>query len=96
MGYHLTFARRYAKDFKRLSDINKKHVNKALDELMKDPHYPALRTKHLHSESDLFESSVNMDIRLLWCYQGDEEIEVLEVGHHDVLDRYAHEGRHER
>ena len=31
--------------------------------------------------------SVNMGIRIIWFYEGDEIIMLLDVGHHDILDK---------
>jgi mRNA-degrading endonuclease YafQ of YafQ-DinJ toxin-antitoxin module len=53
-----------------------------------DPHHPALRTKHIHAERGLFESSANMDIRIIWHYQETDAIALLDVGHHDILKKY--------
>jgi mRNA-degrading endonuclease YafQ of YafQ-DinJ toxin-antitoxin module len=40
--------------------------------------------------SGKYESSVSMDIRILWRFDEDEDniIVALDVGHHDVLKRY--------
>ncbi len=37
---------------------------------------------------DLFECSVNMDIRIIWYYEDDKLIILVDVGHHDILDQY--------
>jgi mRNA-degrading endonuclease RelE of RelBE toxin-antitoxin system len=92
----VTFAHKFDKDLKHLGEVDRKHVRKALAEMEKDPHYPGLRTKHVHAELGLYESSANMDVRILWCYRDDETIETLEVGHHDVLHTYMHGTHHER
>jgi len=88
MTYRLSYSHHFEKGFKTLSKDEQAHVKKALAELVKDPHYSALRTKHLHSAHDLFESSANMDIRIIWHHQDDETIALLDVGHHDILKKY--------
>ena len=50
--------------------------------------HPSLRTKRIQGSSYLFECSVNMDIRIIWHYEGDEIILLLDIGHHGILDRY--------
>ena len=88
MAYQLMYSHHFDKAMKALSKSEKEHVEKALVEMEKDPHYSALRTKHLHSAHDLFESSANMDIRIIWHHQGEDTIGVLDVGHHDILKKY--------
>jgi len=29
-----------------------------------------------------------MDIRIIWYYEGDKLIILVDVGHHDILDQY--------
>lgn len=35
----------------------------------------------------MFEFSVNMDIRVIWEYDGETLILLLDIGHHDILTR---------
>jgi mRNA-degrading endonuclease YafQ of YafQ-DinJ toxin-antitoxin module len=62
---------------------------KTVSILERDPFYPSLRTKKMKGCDDNFESSVNMDIRILWEFDDDEKnvIVALDVGHHDVLKK---------
>ena len=39
------------------------------------------------TDNDLFECSVNLDIRIIWFYEGEQLILLLDVGHHDMLDK---------
>ena len=50
--------------------------------------YPSLRCKRIQGMEDLFECSVNMDIRIIWSYEGDTLILLLDVGHHDILRQF--------
>ncbi len=34
------------------------------------------------------ECSVNMDIRILWYYENDRVILLIDIGHHDILKRF--------
>ena len=38
--------------------------------------------------TDLFEFSVNMDVRVIWQYDGDTIILLLDIGHHDILNQF--------
>ena len=50
--------------------------------------HPSLRTKRIKGSSSLLECSVNMDIRIIWHYEGKELILFLDIGHHDILNHY--------
>ncbi|MDR0983866.1 MAG: cytotoxin [Ruminococcus sp.] len=52
------------------------------------PLHPSLRSKHIQGSNGIFESSVNMDIRLIWKYDEDKIILMLDIGHHDILSSY--------
>lgn len=53
--------------------------------LVQDPFYPSLRTKKVQGLVDVFEMSVNMDIRILWKYEDRVIILLLDVGHHKQI-----------
>lgn len=36
----------------------------------------------------MWESSVNMDIRIIWFYENNEIILLLDIGHHDILNKF--------
>lgn len=55
--------------------------------LQTNPYYPSLGTKKIKGFQDLFECSVNMDIRILWKYEGADIIITLDVGHHSIVDK---------
>lgn len=56
--------------------------------LAENPSHPSLRTKRIQGTADLFECSINMDIRIIWFYEGDKMIILLDVGHHDILKQF--------
>jgi len=58
---------------------------KKLELLSHDPAHPSLRTKRIKGTDKLYECSVNMDIRIIWYYEGKTMIILLDVGHHDIL-----------
>ena len=83
--FELRPTRAFAKNRSKLSRKHQEAVDKKLFILAKDPHYPSLRTKKYKSEDGVWESSVNMSIRILWRYEGDKIILLNNVGHHDIL-----------
>ena len=88
MAYQITFTKRFEKHFKYLNSQEKKQLHNKLQLLSENPMHPSLRTKHIKGTKNLFECSVNMDIRIIWYYEGDKIIILIDVGHHDILDQY--------
>ena len=88
MAYKITYTKRFLKNFKRLKAAEKAQLKKKLELLMQDPLYPSLRTKRIQGTASLFEFSVNMDVRVIWEYEGDTLILLLDIGHHDILDQF--------
>lgn len=88
MGYTLTFTPRFQKHFKKLTAQEKKILKNKLEILAQDPYHPSLRTKRIQGTSDLFECSANMDIRIIWYYENNKMIILLDVGHHDILKEF--------
>lgn len=73
---------------KKLNANERSQLKKKLELLMQDPLYPSLRTKRIQGTTDLFEFSVNMDVRVIWEYDGETLILLLDIGHHDILDQF--------
>ena len=88
MAYKITFTKRFVKNMKRLSAAERTQLKKKLELLMQDPLYPSLRTKRIQGTTDLFKFSVNMDVRVIWQYDGDTIILLLDIGHHDILNQF--------
>ena len=84
--YKLKYTRQFEKDLKRLSQSEQRAVAAKLRLLVQNPFYPSLRTKKVQGIDDVFEMSVNMDIRILWRYENGVILLLLDVGHHqDIL-----------
>ncbi len=84
--YDLKYTKEFKKGLKRLSKAEKKATAQKLKILVQNPFYPSLRTKKVQGFVDIFEMSVNMDIRILWRYEDGTIILLLEIGHHkDIL-----------
>ena len=74
--------------FEEVNANERSQLKKKLELLMQDPLYPSLRTKRIQGTTDLFEFSVNMDVRVIWEYDGETLILLLDIGHHDILDQF--------
>lgn len=88
MAYQFTFTSRFQKHLKALTTQGKKQLMKKLERLAENPMHPSLRTKRVQGTVDLFECSINMDIRIIWYYESDKIIILVDVGHHDILKQY--------
>ncbi|AZR01489.1 hypothetical protein V3M78_02085 [Trueperella pyogenes] len=84
MPCQLVLERRFVKNYKKLSKIERKLVDTKLRILADNPWHPSLRTKKIRS-TDEFECSVNMDIRIAFFFEGNAIVILLDIGHHDIL-----------
>lgn len=88
MGFQIAFSDKFRKSYRKLSDIEQSQVKSKVRILAENPMHPSLRTKRIQGSNRLFECSVNMDIRIIWHYDGERIILLLDVGHHSILSRY--------
>ena len=88
MPYQFTYTQRFQKHFKSLTAQEKKQIMKKLNLLAQNPAHPSLRTKRIQGTEELYESSINMDIRIIWYYENDTMIILVDVGHHDIFKQY--------
>jgi addiction module RelE/StbE family toxin len=88
MAYQFTFTNRFQKHYKTLSIQEKNQVQKKLELLSTNPSHPSLRTKRIRGTDTLYECSVNMDIRIIWYYEGNVMIILVDIGHHDILKQF--------
>ena len=88
MSFRITFSDSFQKAYKKLSGIERRQVQTKIRTLSENPMYPSLRTKRIQGSKNLFECSVNMDIRIIWHYDGEEMILLLDIGHHKILNCY--------
>ena len=88
MSYQFTFTERFQKHYQALTSLEKKLLRKKLELLAENPSYPSLRTKRIQGTDKLYECSVNMDIRMIWYYEGNTMIIIVDVGHHDILRQF--------
>ncbi len=83
--YKLKYSKTFEKDLKELTPDEQKAVSRKLKLLVQNPFYPSLRTKKVQGLDNIFEMSVNMDIRILWKYENGVIILLLDVGHHKEI-----------
>jgi len=88
MAYQFTFTQRFQKHYKALTAQEKKQLMRKLKLLAENPMHPSLRTKRIQGTDDLYECSVNMSIRIVWYYEEDKMIILVDVGHHDILKQF--------
>ena len=88
MKFEFAYSKKFKKHYSKLSANEKKQVADKLILLSKSPTHPSLRTKRIQGTERLFESSVNMDVRIIWYYEGDKLIALVDVGHHDILKQF--------
>ena len=87
MPYQITYTKRFKKHYQKLTAAEKKQIKAKVALLSENPLYPSLRTKRIQGTDDLFECSVNMDIRIIWYYEHERLILLLDVGHHNILNK---------
>lgn len=84
----ITYTDRFHKHYKKLSEAEKTQFKTRLAVFVDNPMHPSLRTKRIKGTDDLFEFSVNMDIRVIWYYEDAALVALIDIGHHDVLRKY--------
>ena len=83
--YKLKYTKELEKNLKKLSPVEQKAVASKLKLLVQNPFDPSLRTKKVQGLDNVFEMSVNMDIRILWKHENGIIILLLDVGHHEDI-----------
>jgi len=88
MTRQFTFSQRFQKSFIALTAQEKKQLKNKLKLLAQNPIHPSLRTKRIQGTDGLYESSINMDIRVIWYFEDNATIILADVGHHDILKQF--------
>jgi mRNA interferase RelE/StbE len=86
--YKLLLTENFEKAFNDLTKKEQSLFYKKMRLFVEDILHPSFRTKKLRGQEDLYESSINMDIRIIWYFEGDELIVLIDIGHHDILNKY--------
>jgi len=87
MTYEILFSTRFKKSFSKLQDNEKKLFYNKLSLFVENHKHPSLRKKKIKGSEILFESSINMSIRVVWTYQNENLILMIDIGHHDILNK---------
>ena len=84
----ITYSDRFMRHYKKLSAQEKDLFRQKLELFVLNPYHPSLRVKRIQGTDNLFEFSINMDIRVIWFYEGDSLVALIDIGHHDILRAY--------
>ena len=88
MSFKLVPDKKFIKNYAKLTSTERKQTDKKLILLADNPLHPSLRTKRIRGTASLYESSVNMDVRLIWHWEQEIIILMLDIGHHSILNQY--------
>ena len=88
MGYSLTFSSNFQKHYKIFTAKQKKQIHNKLELLCENPAHPSLRVKKIKGTASFWEMSVNMDIRIIFEFEGETIIILADIGHHDILRKF--------
>lgn len=82
----ITITQRFKRSFQKLSENEQLSFQKKLSLLLQNPiapFYPSLRIKKIQGTSNIFECSINRDIRMTWQYCQTDSILLRNIGKHD-------------
>ena len=77
--YEIEYTSRFKKAFNKLTDVEQALFYNKMKVFIENTLHPSLRTKRIQGQKDLFESSINMDIRIIWYFKDDELIVLVEL-----------------
>ena len=86
--YKITYTERFKKSFNKLTTVEQKQFQSKMKIFVENIMHPSLRTKKIQGQEDLYESSINMDIRIIWYLENDILIVLVDIGHHDILKSF--------
>lgn len=79
------YSERFIKHYQKLTKKEQTQVKNKIILFKQDITHPSLRTHRMQGYTNRYEFSVNMDIRVIWQYEGDNIIALVDIGHHDIL-----------
>lgn len=88
MSYRIAISKSFRKAFNKLTAEEKECTANKIKILAENPLHPSLRVKKIKGSDGLFECSVSMDIRIIWYYENTTLILLLDIGHHNILNKY--------
>ena len=81
----ISFTNQFIKAYDKLTKVEQTLVDRKIILFKENIMHPSLRVKKIKGYKNRFEFSVNMDIRVIWKYDGDNIVVFLDVGHHDII-----------
>src|SRR5690606_33580588 len=78
---------RFKKSFSKLHVQEKKIFYNKLSLFIENHRHPSLRTKKIKGSEILYESSINISIRVIWTYKNEKLIFMIDIGYHDILNK---------
>ena len=85
--YKLTYTDRFQKAFRNLTINEQNQFQNKMKLFIENVLHPSLRTKKIKDNKNLYESSINMDIKIIWFFENEELIVLVDIGHHDILKK---------
>ena len=86
--YKLAYTERFKKAFNDLTNNEQIQFQNKMKLFVENVLHPSLRTKKIKGQKDLYESSINMDIRIIWYFENEELIILVDIGNHDILKKF--------
>ena len=86
--YKLAYTERFKRAFNNLTNNEQIQFQNKMKLFVENVLHPSLRTKKIKGQKDLYESSINMDIRIIWYFENEELIILVDIGHHDILNKF--------
>ena len=77
---------RFLRDYSRLRARVRKQADRKLLYLAQDLAHPSLRVKRVRKHKDIYEGSVNTDLRFLFQITGEGYV-LLRIGRHDIIEK---------
>ena len=86
--YKLAYTERFKKAFNDLTNNEHVQFKNKMRLFVENVLHPSLRTKKIKGQKELYESSINMNIRIIWYFENEELIILVDIGHHDILKKF--------
>ena len=85
--YKVAYTDRFKKAFNNLSKREQDQFENKMKLFIQNVLHPSLRTKKIHGHKNLYESSINMDIKIIWYFEDENLIILIDIRHHDILNK---------
>lgn len=86
--YKITYTERFKKSFQKLTNKEQILFQNKMNLFINNILHPSLRTKKIKGHDYFYESSINMDIWIIWYFENEELIILVDIGHHNILKSF--------